>query len=144
MGKFTDDFFSFPIKVYDGFSLKKAMEREERDNTDEPVPIDWVVGWVKIPGRDLGKLMWHDGFSRERRVEDVAKEGFDTTIVVSDIYGDFVCTWPRKKFEQKLDEFMEKRQTTHFTPFGSVTPLNIDELAKFNLSSSEGTGKKPE
>jgi hypothetical protein len=108
MGKFTDDFFSFPIKVYDGFSLKKAMEEEEKETADGPVPIDWVMGWVKIPAKDLYKLMWHDGFSRERNVKDVADEGFDLTIVMSDIYGEFVCTWGRKKFETKLDEFMEK------------------------------------
>lgn len=108
MGKFTDDFFSFPIKVYDGFSLKKALEEEDKGDTEAALPIDWVMGWVKIPAKDLHKLMWHDGFSRERNVKDVADEGFDLTIVVSEYHGEFVSTWPRKKFEQKLDEFMEK------------------------------------
>ena len=109
MHKFTDDFFGFPIKVYDGFSAKKAMEAEDKDTTDEPVPIDWIAGWAKIPAKDLPKMMWHDGFSRERKVEEVAKNGFDLTMVFSDVYGDFVCTWGRKKFEEKLNEFMEKR-----------------------------------
>jgi hypothetical protein len=108
MSKFTDDFFGFPIKIYDGFSLKKALEEEDKEGVDGPVPIDWIVGQVKLPAKDLHKLMWHDGFSRDRIVSDVAENGFDVTIVVSDIHGEFMCTWPRKKFEDKLNEFMEK------------------------------------
>ncbi len=127
MSKFTDDFFTFPIKVYDGFSAKKAMEQEDKDTTDEPVPIDWVAGWVKIPVRDLPKMMWHDGFSRERRVEDVANDGFDLTMVVTDIYGDFTCTWPRKKFEAKLDEFMSKYQTRARDYLASPNPTIMVE-----------------
>jgi hypothetical protein len=116
MGRFTDDFFGFPIKVYDGFSVKKAMEAEDKETTEGPVPIDWVSGWARLPARDLGKMMWHDGFSRERSVEDVAKEGFDVTIVVSDFHGEFVCTWTRKKFEEKINEFMEKWQASQPSP----------------------------
>ena len=111
MSKFTDDFFAFPIKVYDGFSLKKAMDEEDKVGTEAPVPIDWVAGWVRIPVKDLPKMMWHEGFSRERSVKDVAEEGFDLTIVITDSYGEFVSTWPRKKFEAKLDDFMAKYQT---------------------------------
>jgi len=123
MSKFTDDFFTFPIKVYDGFSLKKAMEEEDKDATEAPVPIDWVAGWVKIPARDLYKMMWHDGFSRERNVKDVAEEGFDLTIVVSAVWGEFVCTWSRKKFEAKLDEFMAKCQIK-----GSPSPIITEAI----------------
>lgn len=141
MNKFTDEFFSFPIKVYDGFSFKKAMEAEDKDTTEEPIPVDWVVGWVRLPAKDLGKMMWHDGFSRERKVEEVAKEGFDLTIVVSDVHGDFVCTWPRKKFEEKLNEFMEKRPTYQpFNPYIATIP--VEDLAKLNTISPKGHEKK--
>ena len=138
MHKFTDDFFGFPIKVYDGFSAKKAMEAQDKDTTDEPVPIDLIAGWAKIPAKDLPKMMWHDGFSRERKVEEVAKNGFDLTMVFSDIYGDFVCTWTRKKFEEKLNEFMEKRPTfmQGFNPYVPIMP--IDTLASLNSSSPQG------
>lgn len=140
MNKFTDDFFSFPIKVYDGFSLKRAMEQEDRDNTDEPVPIDWVVGWVKIPAKDLSRLMWHDGFSRERRVEEVAREGFDITIVISDVYGEFVCTWSRKKFEDKLNEFMEKWKASQ--PLPGIPIFTYTSVEPPQFDSPEGAGKK--
>lgn len=140
MGKFTDDFFSFPIKVYDGFSLKKALEEEDKETTEGPLPIDWVMGWVKIPAKDLHKLMWHDGFSRERNVKEVATEGFDLTIVVSDIHGEFVSTWPRKKFEQKIDEFMEKR--LGFKPYNPVPPIEDFIILTGKSSSPQGDGKK--
>jgi len=133
MGKFTEEFFSFPMKIYDGFSVKKAMEQEDKDTTEEPVPIDWITGWVRIPARDLHKLMWHDGFSRERKVEEVAEGGFDLTIVVSDMYGEFVCTWPRKKFEAKLDEFMEKRQSS-----GKIGQPVLGIICDSNQLSSPG------
>lgn len=105
---FIDEFFVFPIKIYDGYSLKRAMREEEDNESSGPVPIDWIVGHVRMPGKDLHRIIWHDGFSRERKVEEVAEKGFDLTIVTSDVHGEFVCTWPRKKFEAKLDEFMEK------------------------------------
>lgn len=137
MNKFTDDFFSFPIKVYDGFSLKKAMEEEDKTSTDSPVPIDWVTGWVKIPVKDLYKMIWHDGFSRERSVKEVAEGGFDLTIVISDVWGEFVCTWGRKKFEDRVNEFMEKRQS-------GIAPAMYYGVDPFKTDSPEGTGKKPE
>lgn len=108
MSKFTDDFFGFPIKIYDGFSLKKALEEEDKEGVDGPVPIDWIVGQVRLPAKDLHKLMWHDGFSRDRTVSDVAEKGFDVTTVVCEPHGEFMCTWTRKKFEEKLNEFMDK------------------------------------
>lgn len=143
MSKFTDDFFTFPIKIYDGFSLKKAMEAEDKDTTDEPVPIDWVVGWVKLPAKDLHKMMWHEGFSRERKVEEVAEKGFDLTIVISEVWGEFVSTWNKKKFEEKLNEFMEKWKATLpqvNVPFITYTTA----VDPFRIDSPEGIEKKPE
>src|ERR1044072_1997570 len=108
MSKFTDDFFSFPIQIYDRFSFKTALKEEDEEGVDGPVPIDWIVGHVRLPVKDLHRMMWHDAFSRDRTVSDVAENGFDATAVVSHEYGEFMCTWPRKKFEEKLNEFIEK------------------------------------
>ena len=106
MGKFTDRSFGFPIKIYDGFSLKRAMEIE--DNTSEQQEADWVSGTFKLPCSELEDLSWHDGFSRGRSVEDVVAEGFDLTIVFSPIHGELTCTWPRKEFEARLNAFVDK------------------------------------
>lgn len=125
MIKFTDDFFRFPIKVYHSFSLKKAMEEEDKEDSVKPIPIDWIIGYAKIPVKDMIRTMWYDGFSRERTVEDVAKDGFDLTIVINEIWGEYTCSWPRKKFEEKLDEFM--RQYDLGNPYFSLPPRNLEK-----------------
>lgn len=147
MSKFTDDFFGFPIKIYDGFSLKKAMEEEDKEGVNVPVPIDWIVGYVKLPARDLYKLMWHDGFSRDRTVSDVAETGFDVTTVVLEPYGEFMCTWTRKKFEEKLNEFMEKWRArsmpTINLPFISAPdPAMYTSPGDMTIITSSDTPKK--
>lgn len=152
MSKFTDDFFGFPIKIYDGFSLKKALEQEDKEGVDVPIPIDWIVGHVKLPAKDLHKLMWHDGFSRDRTVSDVAENGFDVTTVVLEPYGEFMCTWPRKKFEEKLNEFMEKWQAAKPMMPGINLPfMYITDPATYTapgdgtiITSSDEPKKDPE
>jgi hypothetical protein len=102
---FTDKFFKFPIKVYDGFSVKDSERKEE----DMGVPVEalWYKGWAKIPVRELekGRFYWFDAFSKGANVE---KDGMDMTIVCFDKFGNFSCVWPRELFEKKLDEFMAK------------------------------------
>lgn len=153
MSKFTEDFFGFPIKIYDGFSLKKALEEEDKEGVDGPVPIDWIVGYVKIPAKDLTKLMWHDSFSRDRTVSDVAENGFDVTTVVCEPHGEFMCTWQRKKFEQKLDEFMEKwkaSQTPAYMPTINLPFVYMDNMPSlpapgdFTITTSDDPKKDPE
>lgn len=108
MAKFTDRYFSFPIKVYDGFSLKKTMEQEE--NSDEPLDADWVAGTIRIHGKEFeeGNVFWHEGFSKTMTVAEVAKSGFDTTVIYAENCGEFTCTWRKGKFESELNDFMEK------------------------------------
>lgn len=105
---FTDKFFKFPIKVYDGFSVKDAERKEE----DMGVPIEatWYKGWTKIPVKELlkGRFYWYEGFSKGT---DVVKDGMDMTIVYFERYGNFSCVWTRDVFEKKLNEFMEKWET---------------------------------
>lgn len=110
MAKFTDDYFAFPIKIYDGFSLKKAMDEEEMG---VEATADWISGVIRIPVKEFleHRVFWHDGFSRGRSIEEVASDGFDITLVCSEVYGDFSCTWERKKFEEKLNEFISKRNS---------------------------------
>ena len=105
--KFTDQFFAFPIKIYDGASLKQVEDMEEANIHME---VDWISGTVKVPYKDLGDMTWQDGYSNGRSVEEVREEGFDLTVVYLDRYGEFTCTWPRKKFEEKLNDFVGKQE----------------------------------
>lgn len=122
MAKFTDDYFIFPIKIYDGFSLRRALDQEEKEMVDAPVPADWILGYARLSAKEFEdrRVCWYDFYSRESSVEQAAKEGFDQTMVVSDRYGEFGCMWPRKKFEEKLNEFMEKRNIVTLEPKAST------------------------
>lgn len=106
--KFTDKFFSFPIKIYDSQSLRRAEEMEEANIHMDP---DWISGWTKVSYKDLLEgFTWQDGYSNGRTIEEVKEEGFDLTIVYIERYGEYTCTWNRKKFEEKLNDFMEKNR----------------------------------
>lgn len=107
MVKFTDSFFSFPIRIYDGDSMEKHLRVSEM--LEQNIEPEWVVGIMKVPAQWFvdDKINWVDSYSRGRGVEDVEREGFDTTHV--DIDGSlYCCVWERRKFEDKLNEFMER------------------------------------
>lgn len=82
------------------------MEKEEALSV--PADPPWVTGWAALHRSvfEQGKVYWYDGFSRARTIEEVENEGFDLTIISTVDYGDFVCTWQKRKFEKKLNEFM--------------------------------------
>jgi len=111
--KYTDKWFKFPIRVYDGFSVHKALLIEDKKMMEDPESIekpetpDWVMGYAKVPVDQI--LGWVDYFSEGRETSDVAKEGFDLTLIETKSLGKFECLWLRAKFEEELDRFCEKR-----------------------------------
>lgn len=107
MSKFTDSFFLFPIKIYDPYSQRRSMEFEEDVNVR--TEGEWIGGQVRIPAEVLSTMTWQDGYSNGKPLDEVREEGFDLTIVYIDLYGEFICTWPRKKFEEKINEFMARQ-----------------------------------
>jgi hypothetical protein len=103
---YTDDFFSFPIRVY---KKEKAIDEAELNYSD----VEWALGMARLPRVLLKeqRIYWYEGFSRDRTMEDVVDNGFDLTIVCTEEFGEFTCGWKREKFEQKLNEFMNKEVT---------------------------------
>lgn len=99
-------YFTFPMKVYDGFSLRRAKQREE--DTDVPTDGEWAEGICRLPIDEIEG--WFDVFSKGRTVEDVYENGFDYTIILTKTKGEFECTWPRKRFEKEFEEAMERYQ----------------------------------
>lgn len=102
--KYTEERFEFPMKIYDGFSLRKAMKKEE--DTDVAMDGDWVEGRIKLPVEEI--MGWFDTFSKGRSIDDVFKEGFDAIVVITYSMGEFECTWNKEKFEKELNTFYEK------------------------------------
>lgn len=103
--KYSDQFFKFPIKVYETTSVRRALKEEEA--TDIPHDGDWVIGYVRMPYWALDEMCWYDVFTKGKEVAEVADKGFDATFVMHLKYGEFECTWSREKFEKELDKFTE-------------------------------------
>lgn len=110
--KYTDKYFKFPIRVYDGFSVQKAMLIEDKklmenpEAAEKPEVPDWVLGYAKVPVEQI--LCWVDYFSEGRETSDVAQKGFDLTLIETRNLGKFECVWVRTKFEDELNKFCEK------------------------------------
>lgn len=109
---YTDRYFKFPVKIYDGFSVQKAIMIEDKKFNDNPESIDkpelpdWVVGYARIPLKEI--QCWIDYFSEGRETSEVAKEGFDLTMVETKSLGKFECMWKREKFEEELNKFYKE------------------------------------
>ena len=106
--KYTETLFRFPVKISDGFSVRKNIKKEEllMDDLEAPLPDDWVEGVVEIPLKEICGVIDH--FSAERRVEQVAKEGFDSSLIMTHTLGDYVCTLTRKQFKERLNAFADR------------------------------------
>lgn len=107
MNKFTERFFAFPIKIYDSSSLKQGQLFEEDPNVI--IEGDWISGIARVGLLELENMSWQDGYSSGRSIDEVREEGFDTTVIYFETHGEYVCTWPRKKFEEKLNDFVAKQ-----------------------------------
>lgn len=112
---FSEGLFKFPIKVYDAFSVAKAIAKEDKkfdaaiaDEIDdiEPEETDWVLGYIRIPLQEI--KAWTDIFSDGKSVKQIADTGFEETMVITKTLGNHCCLWPRKKFEEEVDKFAEK------------------------------------
>lgn len=94
--------------------LYLTKDVEDRDNLEsrlgielkeEPEDLEYVVGWESIDIQDIcgfGTI-----FSRNKTIEDVKANGFDCTIVYLKYGKEIGCSWPPKKFEEKLNAFAE-------------------------------------
>jgi len=96
--KHTDKFFLFPVKVYND----EATDEDVDENNE------WVLGYARLPIEQLYSITWFDTFSKGRDLKEVADKGCDLTRVISDKYGVYICLWSRKKFETKLNDYMDK------------------------------------
>jgi hypothetical protein len=96
--KHTDKFFLFPIKA-----RNEEFHDDDLDKSD-----DWVLGYARMPINELYEITWFDCFSKGKDMADLVKKGSDLTRVCSERFGHYICLWDRKKFEQKLNDYMEK------------------------------------
>lgn len=106
--------FNFPVRVYDRVSISR-VEKTHRDFFEEEKYVQeddlkeepaWVQGWMRV---DIDELKgWGDVMSIDEEVTQVAKEGFNLCMVFTNTLGEFICTWKKTQFEQKLNEHFKK------------------------------------
>jgi len=101
--KYTNGLFTFPVRIYDGFSVRKALKREE--DVDVSVDADWVEGKARIPISEFKGVV--DYIPRGSSIETVEQEGFDCCAVITHSMGDFICNVSQDEFEIMLNEFAE-------------------------------------
>jgi len=110
--KYSEKFFKFPVKLY---LTKDVEERDELETrlgielkAESKEDLEYVVGWESVDIEDIcgfGTI-----FSRNKTLEQVREEGFDCTLVYMKYGKEIGCSWPPKKFEEKLNNFYEKLQ----------------------------------
>jgi hypothetical protein len=119
MMNFTEGTFEFPVRIYDGFSIRQAMKKEE--TLEVPQDGDWAQGIVGIPLNEYHG--YYEYFEPGRDLSTIDEEGFDGVIVMTKSLGDFMCTWPLEKFKKELNKFANE-----YTD--KVENLVNEELAK--------------
>lgn len=102
--KYIDTFFKIPVRIYEGADFK----RDEILDKELP-PVTPKIGVKRLRHDDI--VGWQDMAFREAPQYD--KEGnlltdaFPCTVVHTQTH-DILCHWPRKKFEQELELYVEK------------------------------------
>lgn len=102
--KYTERFFSFPVRIYDRYTAELAESLEKTKNT--PMEGDWAAGWAKVPFDEISS--WSDYYDSVQGVQGVKDKGFEFTLIFTWNMGAYICIWEKEKFEKKLDEYVEK------------------------------------
>jgi len=106
----SQEFFCFPVIMYDSLSFKSAIKEETKMEEDynialeQHVPIDYVVGEYCTRIEEIEG--WSDIYTREMTIEDVKEQGFNATEIYVKNDAPLVCPLKRKEFEKLYDKFI--------------------------------------
>lgn len=109
---YTKKYFKIPIRVYDEFSVQKSLMleakrfQEDVESLDSPEYPDWVEGSIRVPVDEI--IFWQDFYPEGTPPEEVAKKGFDMTLIGTKTIGRLECTWKMRRFEDELNKFVEE------------------------------------
>ncbi len=109
--RFTDKFFEFPIRIYDGQTISEALEEGPQED-----PL-WILGDIKIPAEKVASLKWHSYFKEENGVKGAIEReekrpgsGLPHTMVMLESGHEYVCPLNKSRFEDELNNFVEKME----------------------------------
>lgn len=110
---YTDKWFSFPVRIYDMehiMEIQRLREEAIAEGKEPPkMEPDWIAGMQECDPEDIsgvGDSVTED----ETNFAKLTKEGFMCSTVSIKGLGEYLCTWNREKFKNKLNEFMQKRE----------------------------------
>lgn len=110
MSYVKDNFFKFPVKMYDLYSMMNAENQEDKNAQDghiEPIQVEFVDG-LKVC-RPENILSWSQSYHKGQSIEEVTNEGFPITVVnILESLGisQYECIWSLDEFERQLDKRM--------------------------------------
>lgn len=110
--RYTDKFFEFPIRIYDGMERLKVAIKQDKQLEINPDDVEeedspWVRGTCAILPEHI--ISFNETMSFEKTIDDIIKEG-EGNMTRIELKEDRVevCAWPLKKFKEKLNAFVEK------------------------------------
>ena len=107
MSYVKENFFKFPIKMYDLYSMINAENQEDKNAKDgniEPIQVEFVDGLKSCRPENI--LSWTESYHKGQSMEEVMEDGFPITVVnVSEGLGiaQYECLWNLEEFEKQLD-----------------------------------------
>lgn len=101
--KYTEQFFKFPVRIYDRYSVQNSEKREEMENA--PVEGDWTIGQKAIPYTEITD--YGDYFDSEEGISSVEEHGFTSTIIFTKDAGVFISPLIIEDFEERLNKHVD-------------------------------------
>lgn len=109
---YTDRYFKILIRLSDEFKLMKIQEDLEKNTTlpDNAPIVDTVDALYCI--KDYKTIIsYQEMYPPEVDFDSIMDKGFNCTLVtikIDNILESVLCSWPVKKFEEKLNQHVNK------------------------------------
>lgn len=113
---YTDRYFKILIRLTDEYKLMKIQEElENSQSLPEASPIVATIdAWYCI--KDFNTITsYQEMYPPEDDFDDLHDKGFTCTLVevtIGNKIDTFLCSWPLKKFEDKLNAHVQKIHDT--------------------------------
>ena len=102
---FSERTMKFPIRLYKSDDIEEHDRRVENLGLEEE-EIEYAVGYVRVCPYDI--IEWYTCFSRPRSIQDVKRNGFDSTRFKTKSGEFYDCVWEAKEFEARCDQWVMK------------------------------------
>lgn len=133
--------FKFPIRVLNPIEAESDAKLNRILNREIGNVLDYVITNVHVPISQV--IEWRESFTYSRTIEDVKRNGCDTTVVHLMLTGECTCDWPVAKFMKEYDKHYaklkrEKRKITENDFMKADIEYRKKELEDANIERKKG------